>query len=93
MQHPAITLWEHRQALAQLKAQGRATYDETAIFRTVTAMRSIADTATKSTKAARRTQERRACLPPSPSTHAALPPAVEDAPVPVRPFDEIEEWS
>ena len=93
MQHPAITLWEHRQALAQLKAQGRATYDETAIFRTVTAMRSIADTATKSTKAARRMQERRACLPPSPSTHAALPPAVEDAPVPVRPFDEIEEWS
>jgi hypothetical protein len=56
-------------------------------------MRSIADTATKSTKATRRMQERRACLPPSSSTHAALPPAVEDAPVPVRPFDEIEEWS
>ena len=26
MQHPAITLWEHRQALARLKAQGRSTY-------------------------------------------------------------------
>jgi putative transposase len=47
MQHPAITLWEHRQALARLKAQGRSTYDEPAIVRTVTEMRGIANTATK----------------------------------------------
>ena len=93
MQHPAITLWEHRQALAQLKAQGRATYDETAIFRTVTAMRGIADTATKSTKATRRMQARRAYLPSRPSTHAVQPPAVDETPGPVRPFDDIEEWS
>ncbi len=93
MQHPAITLWEHRQALAQLKAQGRSTYDEMAIFRAVTEMRGIADTATKHTKASRRMQARRAGLPPGSSTPVALPPTGEDAPVPVRPFDEIEEWS
>ena len=93
MQHPAITLWEHRQALARLKAQGRSTYDETAIFRAVTEMRSIANTATQRTKATRRMQARRAGLPLSPSPHAPLPPVVEDAPAPIRPFDEIEEWS
>jgi len=93
MQHPAITLWEHRQALARLKAQGRSTYDETAIFRAVTEMRSIANTATQRTKATRRMQARRAGLPLSPSLHAPLPPVVEDAPAPIRPFDEIEEWS
>ena len=91
MQHPAITLWEHRQALARLKAQGRSTYDETAIFRAVTEMRSIANTATQRTKATRRMQAWRAGLPLSPSPHAPLPPVVEDAPAPIRPFDEIEE--
>jgi putative transposase len=93
MQHPAITLWEHRQALARLKAQGRATYDELAIFRTVTEMRGLAESATKRTKASRRMQARRAGLPPGASTPGALPPTGVDAPVPVRPFDEIEEWS
>ena len=43
VEHPAITLWEHRQALARLKAQGRATADETAIFRMVTEMRGLAE--------------------------------------------------
>jgi putative transposase len=93
MQHPAITLWEHRQAIARLKEQGRATYDEAAIFRTVTAMRGIANTAAKSTKASRRMQARRVGLPSGSSPPAVLPPVREDAPVPVRPFDEIEEWS
>jgi len=50
MQHPAITLWEHRQALARLKAQGRSAYDEVAIFRTVTEMRGLAEAATQQTK-------------------------------------------
>jgi putative transposase len=27
MPHPAITLWEHRQTRARLKAQGRSPYD------------------------------------------------------------------
>jgi len=56
-------------------------------------MRGIADTATKHTKASRRMQARRAGLPPGSSTPVALPPTGEDAPVPVRPFDEMEEWS
>ena len=79
--------------MARLKAQGRSTYDETAIFRAVTAMRGIAETATHHTKDTRRMQARRACLSPGPSTPAAMPLAVDDTSVPVRPFDEIEEWS
>jgi putative transposase len=92
MQHPAITLWEHRQAMARLKEQGRATYDEHAIFRTVTAMRGLAETATHQTKATRRMHARRAGLPPAPAPHVAPPPAVDDASVPIQPF-EVEEWS
>ncbi len=93
VEHPAITVWEHRQALARLQAQGRATYDETAIFRMVTEMRGLADHATKRTKATRRMQARRAGLPPAPVAPAPVPPAMDDVPVPVQPFDEIEEWS
>lgn len=92
MQHPAITLWEHRQAMARLKEQGRATYDEHAIFRTVTAMRGLAATARHQTKAARREQARRAGLPSAPAPHVAPPLAVDDTSVPIQPF-EVEEWS
>lgn len=93
LQHPAITLWEHRQAIARLKEQGRATYDETAIFRTVTAMRGLAETATHATKGTRRLQARRAGLPAGPTTPAMIPPAAEAPSGPVLPFDEIEAWS
>ena len=92
MQHPAITLWEHRQAMARLKEQGRATYDEHAIFRTITAMRGLAETARHQTKATRRMQARRARLPSAPAPHVTPPPAVDDASVPIQPF-EVEEWS
>jgi len=93
MQHPAITLWEHRQALARLKAQGRSAYDEVAIFRTVTEMRGLAEAATQQTKARRRQQARRASVALPAPPPVLLPPAAEDTAVPVRPFDEIEEWS
>ena len=92
MQHPAITLWEHRQAMARLKEQGRTTYDEHAIFRTITAMRGLAETARHQTQATRRMQARRARLPSAPAPHVAPPPAVDDASVPIQPF-EVEEWS
>ena len=42
---PPISLWEHRLALKRLREEGRALVDETAIFRTIAAMRRIADDA------------------------------------------------
>ncbi|WP_205253171.1 Mu transposase C-terminal domain-containing protein, partial [Escherichia coli] len=33
LSHPAVTLWEQRQALAKLRQQGREQVDESALFR------------------------------------------------------------
>lgn len=59
LRRPPISLWEHRLALKRLREEGRASVDETAIFRTVEAMRAIADDAVRATKMARRQRERR----------------------------------
>jgi putative transposase len=59
LRRPPITLWEHRLALKRLREEGRTTVDESAIFRTIAAMRAIADEAVASSKTARRQRERR----------------------------------
>lgn len=59
LQRPPISLWEHRLALKRLREDGRAQVDEGAIFRTIESMRSIADQAIATSKAARRQRERR----------------------------------
>lgn len=59
LSRPSITLWEHRLALKRLRDEGRATVDESAIFRTIEAMRTITDEAVVASKAARRQRERR----------------------------------
>jgi putative transposase len=56
---PAISLWEQRAALKQLKAQGRREIDEALIFKTTMRQREIEDAATRQTMAARRRRERR----------------------------------
>lgn len=95
MSYPAVTLWEHQQALARLHAESRAAIDEQAIFAAIQEMRQVAQQAASKTKAARRANARRAHLEP------ALPPAqalsvVEGeesaASLAVQPFAEIEEW-
>ena len=95
MSYPAVTLWEHQQALARLRAESRATIDEQAIFAAIQQMRQVAQQATESTKAARRANARRAHLESAPPPAIALP-AVEgeepSASLPVQPFAEIEEW-
>lgn len=56
---PSITLWEHRQALQRLRAQGFAQTDETAIFRAIEEMRAIVDTAVTQTRRTRRQNQSR----------------------------------
>jgi len=59
LRRPPISLWEHRLALKRLRDDGRALVDEAAIFRTIEAMRAIADDAVRASKTARRQRERR----------------------------------
>jgi len=90
---PAITLWEHRQAVARVRELGRRQVDEEAIFRAVGEMRSVAEKAVTTTKAARRSVARRAHLPTPVATPPLVPPASETETVgSIKPFDEIELW-
>ncbi len=98
LSHPAVTLWEQRQALAKLRQLGREQVDESALFRMIGQMREIVTTAQKATRKARRDADRRqhlkALAPPvkptppdtgmADSQAANLPPA--------KPFDQSEEW-
>jgi len=74
---PAIALWEHRAAVAELRAAGRRAVDEDLIFSTILAQRALVDAAGAASKAARRQMARRAHL---------APPAM------IAPYFEVEEW-
>ena len=99
LRRPPISLWEHRLALKRLREEGRSHVDEAAIFRTIEAMRGIADEAVLASKTARRQRERRlrviqggASVPARPE---AQPPA-ETEPLDGRQPHEnmlpFEEW-
>lgn len=99
LSHPAVTLWEQRQALAKLRQQGREQVDESALFRMIGQMREIVSTAQKATRKARRDADRRQHLKatavlfkttPPPDADMADPQA--DNQPPAKPFDQIEEW-
>ena len=97
--HPAVTLWEQRQALAKLRQQGREQVDESALFRMIGQMREIVTTAQKATRKARRDADRRQHLKATtPPVKAMPPPDAEmadpqaDKQPPAKPFDQIEEW-
>ena len=90
---PPITVWEQQAALARLREQGRAEADEQALFAMVAAMREITDTATASTRKARRDHERRTSAAPAPDPAAPPPmPPADDAGAVVAPFEVIEQW-
>ena len=93
MSQPAITLWEHRRAVERMREQGRRDVDEESIFKAVCEMRSVAEKAVATTKAARRSVARRSHLPPPPAaTRQSPPPSEPQKGVPVKPFEEIEVW-
>lgn len=70
-ERPSITLFEHRQAVAQLKAAGLAQVDETAIFQAVAEQREIARAAAARTRSSRR----RLARVPQVLAEPPLPPA------------------
>jgi putative transposase len=93
LSHPPVSVWEHRAAVARLREAGRAQVDEQALFRMVEQMRAITDTASNTTRSARRNAERRAATPARPA-QAPLPPAcpADGDAIAARPFEVIEQW-
>ena len=98
LSHPAVTLWEQRQALAKLRQLGREQVDESALFRMIGQMREIVTTAQKATRKARRDADRRQHLKtseppakPMPADGDMADPQADNQP-PAKPFDQIEEW-
>ncbi|HCQ6992261.1 TPA: transposase [Enterobacter hormaechei] len=98
LSHPAVTLWEQRQALAKLRQLGREQVDESALFRMIGQMREIVTTPQKATRKARRDADRRQHLKTSEPPAKPIPPDVDmadpqaDNLPPAKPFDQIEEW-
>ena len=99
LRRPPITLAEHRQAQAALKARGLALTDEELIFETIEAQRSVVEAAVRRTKSARRSSERRerALAGAAPRTIGVDRAVVDTRPEPdefgdLTPF-AVEEWS
>jgi putative transposase len=93
LSRPPISIWEQQAAISRLRQQGRADVDEQALFATVAQMREITDTASATTRKARRDRERRTSTPAVDPIALPLPPApagVETSMV--RPFEVIEQW-
>lgn len=98
--NPAVSVWEHRQALSRLRERGAGQVDEAALFRMIEQMRHLSETASKTTKRVRREaarrQQTRDTQPinrASPLPAAPVVPASADlAEVPVQRFEQIEEW-
>jgi putative transposase len=98
LSHPAITLWEQSQALAQLRQRGRDQVDESTLFRMIQQMRDITHPAQKVTRKVRRNNERRQHIKQVTPFIGPEPPAEETAKIstsktiPAVPFKQIEEW-
>ena len=100
LSNPAVSVWEHRQALARLRERGAEQVDEAALFRMINQMRDIAETAKKTTKRTRREAERRKHAGTAP-TKGTDPPILQPPVTPKSPetarqpairFEEIEQW-
>lgn len=94
LSNPAVTLWEHRQALSRLREQGRSQVNEQELFRMIDQMREITRTAQRDTRRSRRERERRRHLKPGNTAETReQPPEPTTGGFPrVVPFDDIEEW-
>lgn len=94
LSRPSITLWEHKEALKRLRAQGQE-INETLIFRAVDDMRSITKEAVVKSRAARRKHQRLQDINKESTEikgddvtgYSYEKPAAE-----VLPFEDIEIW-
>lgn len=101
VRRPPISLWEQRLALKRLREQRHAHIDEAAIFRTIDAMREIADQAATTSKVARRQRERRFRLiqggrvEAAPASDSPPPVAAREGPIrqPHEDMLPVEEWT
>lgn len=97
--HPAISVWELREALARAKEQGKQSINEQAIFDAYERMREIEQEAVKKTKAARRSAQRRKIHSDVNQPKSVKPPSADAVqqsvePIPdLQPFDEMDDWS
>lgn len=97
LSNPAVSVWEHRQALARLRERGQAQVDELALFQMIEQMRWISETAEKTTKRLRREQQRRASAttatrPARQNTPLEIPNDADVVATPAQPFEEMEQW-
>lgn len=90
---PAITIWEHKFAIKQLKEDGKKAVNEEELFKIIKEMRVITENAVKTSKLARRTVARSEHLKKEKSIILPLsvPPTDNDNPRITRLFD-VEEW-
>lgn len=95
LSNPALSVWEHRRALARLRERGQHQINEEGLFRMVGEMRRIAGTAQKTTKRTGRERQHRANGPtalemiPSPPD---IPTEPDKSVIPVTRFEKIEQW-
>lgn len=99
LSHPAVTLWEQRESLKYLKANGASKVDEAAIFRTIEAMRKLTDDAAASTRSARRRKARNNHVTQKSTLNNQSKIALLDETLSeeithpaAKPFENIEEW-
>jgi putative transposase len=93
LSRPAVTLWEHRRAVENLRKQGREQVDEAAIFRMIDQMRELTEAAAKERKRARRDRSRRSHLgSKTQETCLAVPNDEFEESIKVSPFD-VSEWT
>ena len=89
---PPITLWEHRAALALLKAQGNKAVDQLAIFQAVLKQRSLIEKASAKTKSARRLSQRSKDAGAATAAQRGVSESAIDYSQPVVPYD-AEIWN
>lgn len=98
LSNPAVSVWEHRQALSRLRERGQDQVDEQVLFQMIEQMRRIAETAEKTTKRTRREQQRRTNTTTKTQLPSAVPlplevPGESETPeIPAVRFEEIEQW-
>lgn len=96
LSRPTVTLWEHRQALNYLREKGIEKKDEALIFQAVDKLRELTKEAAKSSKAARRRQERTQHAQTTITTPDRIEQNYDNSEIeltsPALPFEDIEIW-